>query len=527
MTLPLIVILKKSIMKKILIPLLSISLFLSSCTEEKSTNKVDTNNKQEAITQPTYSANTPEYVKTPDIVTTELLGDLKFFDGTPNPKTVDKIYDFLDVSRASEAFLNGIPAASVYALLEGFKDAGLQPGDLGIFEELMDARTLFLTPNSTTMYCVTEVNVKDGPVVVEVPPGVLGPVDDAYFRWVIDIGLTGPDQGKGGKYLFVHRDYAGEIPEGYFVARTPTYRNILFFRAFVRNGDLKGTADAVKKDYHSYPLSESQNPSEQVFKNLSGVQFNTVHANNFRFFEELNAVIQYEPADAFDPEIVGQFAAIGIKKGQPFNPDERMKKLLNDGVAIGNASARVLSYSPRKKSVYFYEDRQWTSPFAGLSSEFYNEGERVLDDRIFFHYMATGITPAMAKPRVGTGSAYGLATKDSNGEYLNGGKSYSVTLPAPIPVNNFWSFMVYSNQHRSMLETDQKLAGLDSNNPDMKANEDGSYTVYFGPEPPVGHEGNWIQTMPNKSYSVLLRLYGPLQPWFDKTWKPGDFELVK
>jgi hypothetical protein len=174
-----------------------------------------------------------------------------------------------------------------------------------------------------------------------------------------------------------------------------------------------------------------------------------------------------------------------------------------------------------------YEDRQWSSIFAGMSHDFYNNNERVLDDRIFFHYMATGITPAMAAPKVGQGSVYALSATDSDGQYLNGGKTYKVTLPSPIPVNRFWSFMVYSAQHRSMLETDQKLAGLDSNNPSVKPNEDGSYTMWFGPKAPKGHEGNWIQTMPGKGYCVLLRLYGPLKPWFDKTWKPGDFELVR
>jgi len=502
-------------------------LFIVSCTKQDDKNEVGSANIEQTTIKPKYSADVPDYVLTPDLVPTELLGNLEFFDGAPKNETTRKIYDFLDLSRGVEVFLNGIPAASVYAALEGFKDAGMNPSDLGIFEQLMDARSLFLTPNSTTMYAMTEINVKDGPIVVEVPPGVLGPVDDAYFRWVIDIGLTGPDQGKGGKYLLVHRDYNGELPENYFIAKTPTYRNLFFFRAFVKDGDLKATADAIKSVFRSYPLALVDNPPEQKFHNLSGKKFNTIHANNYKFFEELNAVIQYEPADAFNPELIGQFASIGIKKGEPFNPDERMKKLLIEAVAIGNATARTISYAPRKQSVYFFEDRQWTSPFAGLSHEFYNNGERVLDDRIFFHYMATGITPAMAKPKVGSGSAYGFVATDSEGNFLDGGKTYKVTLPSPIPVNNFWSFMVYSNQHRSMLETDQKLAGLDSNNPDVKANDDGSYTIWFGPEPPKEHKSNWIQTIPNKGYSILLRLYGPLQPWFDKTWKPGDLELVE
>ncbi len=477
--------------------------------------------------EPKYKANVPESVMTPDKVQTELLGDLEFFDGMPSKATVKKTYDFLDFSRGVDAFLNGIPAASVYALLEGFKEAGLKPGDLGIYEELMDARSLFLTPNSTTVYCMTEVNVKDGPVVAEVPAGVLGPVDDAFFRWVTDVGLTGPDQGKGGKYLFVHRDYKGPIPEGYFVARTSTYRNLFFFRAFVKGDDFAATVGPLKAKFRMYPLAKAASPSQQKFLNLSGKKFNTVHANDFNFFEELNAVVQYEPADAFDPETVGRFASVGIKKGQPFNPDARMKKILTEAVAVGNATARSLSFAPRKQSVFFFPDRKWTSPFAGLSSEFLNNGERVLDDRIFFHYVATGITPAMANPKPGTGSVYAFAAKDAQDNYLDGGKTYKITLPGPVPVNNFWSFMVYSGQHRSMLETDQKLAGLDSNNPSVKPNADGSYTMWFGPKAPAGREGNWIQTMPEKSYCVLLRLYGPLQPWFDKTWKPGDFEIVE
>jgi hypothetical protein len=477
--------------------------------------------------EPKYVAKVPDAVKTPDKFHTELLGDLEFFDGAPSKATVKKVYDFLDFSRGTEAFLSGIPAASIYALLEGFKEAGIQPGDLGITEDLMDARSLFLTPNSTTVYNFAEVNVKDGPVVAEIPPGVLGPVDDAYFLWVTDVGVTGPDKGKGGKYLFVHRDYKGDIPEGYFVVKTSNYRNMMFFRAFVIDGDVAGAVNGIKEKFRMYPLSQVENPPKQRFINTSGKKFNTVHANDFHFYEELNAVIQYEPADSFKPELVGLFASIGIKKGQPFKPDARMKKILTEAVAVGNATARALSYAPRNKNVYFYPDRKWTSPFAGGSSEFMNEGELVLDDRIFFHYVATGITPAMAAPKVGTGSAYGFATQDENGEYLDGGNTYKVTLPAPVPVNNFWSFMVYSGQHRSMLETDQKLAGLDSNNELVKPNSDGSYTMWFGPKSPKGHEGNWIQTMPKKSYSVLLRLYGPLEPWFDKTWKPGDFKLVK
>jgi hypothetical protein len=478
------------------------------------------------VPTPKYSANVPQNILTPDKVKTKFLGDLEFFDGLPSKATVKKAYDFLDLSRGVETFLNGMPAASMYAMLEGGKDAGLEPGDVGIFEDLMDARSLFLTPNTSTQYIFGEIDLKNGPIVVDIHVPVLGLVDDAFFRYVTDIGFTGPDRGKGGKYLFVGPDYKGEIPKGYFVVNSSTYRNWLFLRVLAKPDQLKAAAEGFKKGFNCYPLALADNPPKQKFLNLSGKQFNTIHANDGHYYDELNAVIQYEPADAFNPELVGLFASIGIKKGKSFAPDARMKKILDEAAAIGNASARAITFSPRDRTPYFYPDRQWYTSFAG-GHDFMNNGEMNLNDRIMFHYGATGITPAMAMPKVGMGSAYEFTPYDAKGNYLDGGKTYSIILPGPVPAKDFWSFMVYSPQHRSMLETDQKSAGIDSNNPALKANDDGSYTIWFGPKAPEGHEDNWVQTIPGKGFIVILRLYGPLQPWFDKSWKPGDFELVK
>src|SRR5262249_2098104 len=146
---------------------------------------------------------------------------------------------------------------------------------------------------------------------------------------------------------------------------------------------------------------------------------------------------------------------------------------------------------------------------------------------ICFFYHATGITPAMSMARLGSGSAYAWAVQDAKSNYFDGGKTYKITLPAPIPAKEFWSFVVYDNETRSLLETDQKLAGVDSTAPGLKKNPDGSVTVWLGPKAPADQESNWIQTMPRKGWNVVLRLYGPLEPWFNKTWKPGDFELVQ
>jgi hypothetical protein len=240
----------------------------------------------------------------------------------------------------------------------------------------------------------------------------------------------------------------------------------------------------------------------------------------------LNEVVQHEPGNVFDPDTAGLFASIGIKKGQPFKPDARMKAILTDAVAVGNATARAVTFAPRDPRQRFFKDRQWNTGFLG-GYTFSDGGERILDGRTVFHYYATGITPAMVPTRPGVGSAYAYTATDSRGEYLDGGRNYKVTLPGPIPVARFWSFTVYDNQTRSLLETDQLTAGIDSTLPTMKKNADGSATVYFGPTAPTGQEGNWVQTMPGKSWDVCLRLYGPTQEWLDLKWKPGDIEVVK
>ncbi|MGS4988990.1 DUF1254 domain-containing protein [Roseibium sp. RP-7] len=477
------------------------------------------------VTAQEFKADVPKSIQTPDVVETETLGKLDFFNGLPSPETVRKSYDFLDVARATEAFIAGVPTASLYAVLEGFKSVGMQPCDLGIFEDLLDARALFLTPNTTNVYAMMEINVKDGPVVVDVPPGVLGPVQDAFFRYVTDFGPVGPDEGKGGRYVFAHERYKGPLPEDAFQIRTKTYRNGGFFRAFVKDGDTAAATNGIKESFSCYPFTRSGSPPEQRFVDLTGKKFNTIHSNDFTFFEEINAVIQYEPTEAYDPVSLGLFASIGIQKGKAFEPDERMRSLLKEGVAIGNAAARSISFANRDRSVYYYPDRQWYASFAG-PYDFIEDGALNSDKRVLWFYNATGVTPAMSTPQVGTGSVYPMAVRDSDGNYLDGGESYSVTLPAPVPVNNFWAFTAYDGQTRSLLETDQRSAGLDSTDPDVTPNDDGSYTVYFGPSAPEGKESNWVQTAPGKSYFVFMRLYGPLEPWFDKTWKPGDFRKL-
>jgi len=480
-----------------------------------------------AQSAPKYSADVPSYIMTPDSVETRI-GTLKFRNGTPDPETVKLVYDQLDFSRGIETFLKAIPGTSVYAVCDGLAQAGVKLNrGTAITEDLMDARSLFLTPNTTTVYVISCIDLKDGPVVTQVPPEILGPVDDGFFRWVTDVGLTGPDKGKGGKYLFVPPGYKGDVPSaGYHLARPRTNRVVMFYRAFVKGGGVQGAVARVKKYANIYSLSEAANPPAAEFVNISGVKFNTISSNTFRFYEELDAIVQNETADFVDPDLVGLFASIGIIKGKRFAPDARMKAILTDAVAVANGIARADLFASRDPRTKIYPDRNWATPFVGGSYLFLEGAQRLLDAQIMFFYYATGITPAMAEAKPGTGSAYAAALRDSKGDYLDGGKTYKVTLPAPIPAKDFWAFTVYDNQTRSLLETDQKKAGVDSNASGMKKNADGSVTIWFGPKAPSGQENNWVQTMPGMGWNVLLRLYGPLEPWFDKSWKPGDIEPV-
>ena len=482
------------------------------------------------VPPPKYQADVPSKITTPDTVETRI-GTLKFHNGVPDQKTIQLVYDQIDFVRGIEAFLAGMPATSVYALCEGFDQAGFKRNQgIGISEDLVDARSLFLTPNTTTVYVLLCLDLKDGPMVMQVPPGVLGPADDADFRWVTDVGLTGPDAGKGGKYLFVPPGYTGTLPsDGYFVAKPRTNTVLVFYRGFVKGGDIAATVRNVKANAAIYPLhatTEAGEPPATTFVNTSGLKFNTISSNTFSFYEELNGVVQKEPADFVDPDTVGLFAAIGIKKGMAFAPDARMKAILTDAVAVANGFARTNVFASRDEQAKIYTDRQWFTPFIGGSYLFLDGAERLLDARDMFFYYATGVTPAMTMARVGTGSAYALAVRDAKGNYFDGGKTYKITLSAPIPAKEFWSFVVYDNQTRSLLETDQKLAGVDSTAQGLKKNSDGSVTVWFSPKAPAGQESNWVQTWPGKGWNVLLRLYGPLEPWFNKSWKPGDFELV-
>ena len=204
-----------------------------------------------------------------------------------------------------------------------------------------------------------------------------------------------------------------------------------------------------------------------------------------------------------------------------------MKKILAEAADVGAVTVRTIMSRPRDEMFFFYPGESvWLNPFAGGSHEWLNEGATLTDARAGFHFYATGITPAMARKIIGKGSKYAYAYTDGEGRPFDGSKTYKVHVPPKVPAKDFWSFTLYDNQTRSMLQTDSRFPGIDNNKPGMIRNGDGSYDIYFGPVAPKGQENNWLQTVPGKGWNMLFRLYGPLEPWFDKTWRPGEPERV-
>jgi hypothetical protein len=292
------------------------------------------------------------------------------------------------------------------------------------------------------------------------------------------------------------------------------------------DGDLRPAVENTKQHFRVYPLAAAGDPPKMTFVDVSGRCFSNVPNVDASFFEDVAEVVHEEPLDAVDAETRGLLAAIGIRKDAPFAPDARMQGILAEAAAVGNATARAIVFATREREAYYYPDGAWKMAWVGGDPGFSPGGVLDLDARTLYCYATQGVSPAMSVKMVGVGSQYAYAEHDAAGRYLDGAKTYRLHLPPDVPVKEFWAATVYDPQTRSMLQTEQVLPEISSQMPGTVINADTSTDVYFGPEPPAGKEPNWIQTVPGKGWFVTLRLYAPLEPWFDKTWRPGEIELV-
>jgi len=519
---------------------------------------------------PAFSEVSNETIKslsTPSTVETRA-GKLEFRDGVPTEETAQKVSDTLDFTRALNVYNNSFRGASALALVKGFEEIGAKPGDVVIFSELMDSRSLFLTANADTVYYMSGLDLSKGPVVIEQPPGGIGTINDMWFSWIIDIGAPGPDRGLGGKYLIVGPDYKGPLPEGgYFVARSKTNFALYASRANLVDNDPKPAVENIKRTMKIYPyrpggfgtsiaqalegtvrIAGEPKIPETKFIEGSGRSFNTIPPSDYRFFELINENLQNEPATSYDVELTGQLAAIGIVHGKEFKPNDRMKKILSEAAAVGQATGRALNwrFAVKHPEWAYYEGSHWGSMLweggaffetpppvfeKGMFKPLPPTGARTLDSRTAFYYGYTLDSPGMIMRIPGVGSQYLMGFLDSDGKPFDGAKTYRVTLPQGIPAQAFWSFTLYDNQTRSMLQTSQKYPRAGSQSypsPAATAETDGTTTIYFSPTQPKGvARGNWIQTDPKKGWFTILRLYSPLPSFFDKSWRLSEIEAIE
>jgi hypothetical protein len=464
----------------------------------------------------------------PEVIESEFVGELRTVNEYPTPETVDRLYDQLDFQRACQAFLRNITASSMYSFREGLRrDLGADtPQHYVIWDGPFDAHSLLLTPNSETVYGLGFLALEaDGPTMVEVPAGVLGVFNDMWMREVENIGPAGPDQGAGGSYLVLSPGHIGDVPDGYFVVTPRTYGVWLALRAF-RTPDGDATqAVATHKQVRVYPLSRKDDPPPMSFVNAAGRTLDTIHPVDARYFEDLAKLVAEEHDDAIDPETAGMLAAIGIVKGERFEPDARMRRILGEAALVGSYMALATSYKPRLPLTR-YEDRQWIEIANTGYPDYRRSNHTMLDGLSLMGWFATVSSRAMVTPMLGKGSVYMWTYTSADGEWLDGGKSYKLRLPRGIPAANFWSIVVYDVWTRSMLANGQQEASKNSYNPDLVTSEDGSVELLFGPNPPATASGNWIRTLPGKGWFTILRLYGPLEGYMDRSWKPSDIELV-
>jgi hypothetical protein len=452
-----------------------------------------------------------------------------FKGGFPTPDTIRTAYDEADLNRAVQAYRFFYPTVSGAAIFKGNHDCGLV--DNRIFGTLDGKpRHVGFTYNSDTPYGPMLLDLSVGPMTIELPSGPLIVVAiDMHQRWVGDMGVPGPDAGKGGKHIILPPEYEGDVPTGYHAWESSTNRVIVGVRSLPVEGDVKGAFERIKT-IKVRPLNPPADWTDPQWPDLTPKGQDTTPLkweDNLKYWEVLHEVIDSEPPYEGYRRYYGELAALGIAKGKPFKPDVRLKGILEKAAKIANAQMRVQSFADRRPDRVVWPDRKWE--WAGLRPEngdFDAANYVDLDAREKWFYQAIGASPAMFRRDIRAGSLYWLGLRDQTGAYLDGGKSYKLTVPLPVPGKLFWSVTVYDAETRSQIQTDQDKAALRSLF-ELKDKSGSTVDLYFGPKAPNGHEGAWIKTIPGKGWFVYFRIYGPEQPAFHGSWKPGDFEAVK
>jgi hypothetical protein len=476
------------------------------------------------------------------------LSNLPFEQNRPTAKTAQTLKDELLFQRATQTYLWAMPLINTLGMKVGAEEAfGTGYNIMPIWTKRLDAKTHVTTPNSDLIYgMVFEDLGKTGPLVFEAPPNLQGilldfwqrpiPMDGGQFFG--DVGLPGPDGGKGGKFLILPPGYKGNVPDGYYVYRSGTNSVFIFLRSFYK--DPKDTAPAVDlmKQSVIYPLDQKGSGKPMNFVDASGKSLNMLPRNSVAAFEEIKQLVDAEGTNLAEPDWLGMLDGIGITQGKPFKPDAKTRAILDAAAKTGYKTSCVIGFEDGIEGVDFrvYPDRRWLDPVNNLSAKYPNSAtdlnfiarnsdRRALDARTWFFTDYYSISPGMASMTPGKGAFYMMAFKDADGDALVGSKSYKVNLPKDIPAELFWSVTLYEAENASGLDNGQPFPSLGKLDKPAE-NADGSTDIYIGPKAPAGKDGNWLATAPGRGFFAILRLYAPAAPALDGSWKPGDIKKV-
>jgi hypothetical protein len=454
----------------------------------------------------------------------------EFKGGYPTAATAQQAFDDVDLARAMQMHRMFYPSVSGAAIFEGNLKAGLRPNQVFGFMDTQPRHVGF-TLDSDTPCGAMLLELSGGPLVIELPPGPLaGALMDIHQRWIADIGLAGPDAGHGGRHLLLPPGPAGETPIGFHAATATSLRVIGGVRAIPADGDVRGAVDRLRA-VKVHPLQPSAGWKVPRWLDMTPEPQDTTPLaweDNLQFWHVLHDVVDKEPPAEGWRAQYGDLAALGIAKGEPFRPDARMKRLLEEAAQRSCAQMRVESLADRRPDRLVWRDRQWqwaALRFENGSFDTPRYTDTYARDKWFFQ--AVGASPSMFRRDAGAGSLRWLGLRDRSGEYLDGGRTYKLTVPQPVPGKLFWSVTVYDAQTRSQVATDQGKAALRSLS-ELKGRTSGTaLDLYFGPQAPAGQQGQWIRTVEGRGWFVHFRIYGPREAALDGTWRPGDFEVVQ
>jgi hypothetical protein len=481
----------------------------------------------------------------------DALANSPMAENRPTPETAKRLKDELLFQRATQTYLWALPLINTLGMKVGSEKAfGAGYNVLPVWKKRLDAKTLVTTPNSDVIYAMSYLDLgKDGPMVFEAPPGLQGILLDFWQRPIPgptidghaffgDVGLPGPDGGKGGKFLILPPGYDKPVPEGYFVYRSGTNNVFVFLRSFYQDPNNLTPAVALMESGKIYPLGGAATAKPMQYPDASGVPVNMLPISDSSAFDQLKLLVDSEGTNLAGADWLGMLASIGIVKGQAFNPDAATRAMFDRAAKTAYKTSRVIGFEDVVSGRDFrvYPDRRWLNPIAdgtpaNPGGPFDLSWKRTagnyldLDTRIWFFTDYYSISPGMISQIPGKGAKYMIAFTDSAGTPLSGGASYRVKLPPNIPTANFWSVTLYEAENASGLANGQPFPSKGSR--DKPAPEaDGSTIMYIGPAAPAGKENNWLATVPGKGYFAILRLYGPTEAAIDKSWKPGDIEKM-